>query len=224
VGGWIGWRVQLICVRLRQALFCFARMTASRLREEGLRSPVVVLEGEYAGALEPRPPQTPGPDIVFGGRHIPEKRVPALVRGFAAVRDRAPELRLVIYGDGPERSRVLALIESEGLAAVARAPGFVDATEVEQGLARALCMVLPSRREGYGLVVVEAAALGVPRVVVADPDNAATELVDEGENGFIATSADPSDLAEAILRVRDSGPELRERSSAWFARTLSACR
>ena len=40
-------------------------------------------------------------------------------------------------------------------------------------------MVLPSRREGYGLVVVEAAARGVPSV--ADPDNAATELVQEGD-------------------------------------------
>ena len=42
-------------------------------------------------------------------------------------------------------------------------------------------MVPPSRREGYGLVVVEAAARGVPSVVVADPDNAATELVQEGD-------------------------------------------
>ena len=78
-------------------------------------------------------------------------------------------------------------------------------------------MVLPSRREGYGIVVVEAAARGVPSVVVADPDNAATELVDEGENGFVAASASPEDLAAAILRVRDAGPELRASTAAWFA-------
>lgn len=79
-------------------------------------------------------------------------------------------------------------------------------------------MVLPSRREGYGLVVVEAAARGVPSVVVADPDNAATELVQEGENGFVAASASVEDLADAILRVGAAGPQLRERTAAWFER------
>jgi len=54
-------------------------------------------------------------------------------------------------------------------------------------------------------------------VVVADPDNAATELVDDGENGVVASSASAHDLAAAILRVRDAGPALRERTAAWFA-------
>ena len=85
-------------------------------------------------------------------------------------------------------------------------------------------MVLPSRREGYGLVVVEAAARGVPSVVVADVDNAATELVDEGENGFVAPSASPEDLAAAILRVRDAGPALRTSTAAWFHATPTASR
>ena len=55
-------------------------------------------------------------------------------------------------------------------------------------------------------------------MVVAGPDNAATELVDEGENGIVAASASPDDLAAAILRVREAGPDLRERTAAWFAR------
>ena len=42
------------------------------------------------------------------------------------------------------------------------------------------------------------------------------ELVDEGENGFVAPSADPEDLADAIVRVRDAGPALRESTAAWF--------
>ena len=173
------------------------------------------LQEAIAPASEPRGAE---PVVVFAGRHIPEKRVPALVRAFAALRERAPELRLVIYGDGPDRAEVLKLIDVLGLGEIASAPGFVDAAVVSDGLASAMCMVLPSRREGYGLVVVEAAALGVPSIVVDDPDNAATELVDDGENGFVAPSADPEDLAAAILRVRDAGPELRERTLAWYAR------
>jgi glycosyltransferase involved in cell wall biosynthesis len=217
-GGRIGWLVQRACVRLHQVTFCFAQVTAQRLREAGVGGPVSVLEGEYDGSLLPAPPRPAEPIVVFAGRHIPEKRVPALVRAFAAVRERAPELRLVIYGDGPQRPEVLALIDELGLRDVATAPGFVDSAVIDDALATALCMVLPSRREGYGLVVVEAAARGVPSVVVAGPDNAATELVAEGENGFVASSDAPEQLAAAILRVRDCGPALRASTAGWFAR------
>ncbi len=218
VGGRIGWGVQRLGLRVRQRAFCFAQLTACRLRAEGVRGEVSVLCGEYAGSLETPAPRPARPEVVFAGRHIAEKRIPALVDAFAALRERAPELRLTIYGDGPEREAVLARIEAHGLGEVARAPGFVGAQEVEDGLEHALCMVLPSRREGYGLVVVEAAARGVPSVVVADRDNAATELVDEGRNGYVARSASPQDLADAILRVRAAGPALREQTAAWFAR------
>jgi glycosyltransferase involved in cell wall biosynthesis len=67
-------------------------------------------------------------------------------------------------------------------------------------------------------VVVEAAAMGVPSVVVRAPDNAAVELVEEGENGFVAPSAAPDDLAQAILRVYDAGPALRASTAAWYKR------
>src|SRR6201999_4417299 len=127
-----------------------------------------------------------------------------------------PELRGEIYGDGPEREEVLDAIDREGMRDVVAAPGFVDSEDVDAALRRALCMVLPSRREGYGLVVVEAAAAGTPSVVVADEDNAATDLVSEGENGYVAPSASPEDLAAAIERVHGEGHALRERTAAWF--------
>jgi len=217
-GGRVGWAVQKLCLRVPQRAFTLAQSTAARLRAEGVHGDVEVLSGlvelpETTGA-----PPAAGTTVVFAGRHIPEKRAPALVRAFAALRERAPELRLVVYGDGPERGEVLRLIDALGLGDVASAPGFVAGEVVDEALASALCMVLPSRREGYGMVVVEAAARGVPSVVVADEDNAATELVDEGENGFVAASASPEDLADAILRVRAAGPQLRASTAAWFAR------
>jgi glycosyltransferase involved in cell wall biosynthesis len=155
---------------------------------------------------------------VFAGRHIPEKRVPALVPAIARAREQAPELRAEIYGDGPERDAVLRAVAAAGLDEVVSVPGFVAAERVEQALRDALCMVLPSRREGYGLIVVEAAACGTPSVVVAGPDNAATELVEADENGFVAPSASAEALADAILRVHAAGAPLRERTAAWFAR------
>jgi glycosyltransferase involved in cell wall biosynthesis len=83
---------------------------------------------------------------------------------------------------------------------------------------RALCLLAPTRREGYGLVVIEASALGVPVIVAAGPDNAATELVDDGVNGFVSPSDDAAALADAIVRVHAAGPELRASTAAWHDR------
>jgi glycosyltransferase involved in cell wall biosynthesis len=65
--------------------------------------------------------------------------------------------------------------------------------------------------------VVEAAAEGVPSVVVQSPDNAALELVEDGVNGVVARSTEPDELAAAILRVYEAGPALRDSTAEWFA-------
>ncbi len=124
----------------------------------------------------------------------------------------------MIFGDGPDRPEVLRLIDELGLDGSVEAPGFVDSERVDETLRRALCMALPSRREGYGLVVVEAAARGTPSIVVADEDNAAVELIEDGVNGVIAASAEPDELAAAILRVHEAGETMRASTADWFAR------
>jgi glycosyltransferase involved in cell wall biosynthesis len=217
-GGAIGYAVQLLCVRVPQRAFCFSRLHRDRLHAEGLRGEATVLEGEYAGDLTPPEPNHADDIAVFAGRHIPEKRAPAVVPAVGRARERVPNLRGRVFGDGPEREAVLAAIAHEGLQGVVEAPGFVDATEVDEALRNALCMVLPSRREGYGLVVVEASARGTPSVVVREEDNAAVELVDDGVNGVIAASASPEDLADAIVRIHQAGDELRRSTCEWFAR------
>jgi glycosyltransferase involved in cell wall biosynthesis len=215
--GGAGWWVQALCARARQRAFCFSRLHAARLREIG-GPEAELLEGEYAGALERPEPQPADPLVVFAGRHIPEKNVPALLPAVAVARRRLPDLRCEIFGDGPERNEVARLVAESRLGKVVALRGFAPSGEVSAALRRALCMVLPSRREGYGLIVVEAAAAGVPSVVVDGPDNAATELVEEGVNGFVARSDSADDLADAIIRVSEAGPAIRESTADWFER------
>jgi glycosyltransferase involved in cell wall biosynthesis len=172
-----------------------------------------ILPGEYAGPTEFSPANNVHPLVVYAGRHVKEKRLSALVRAFARAAAHRPDLRLEIYGDGPERSRVEALVAELGLTRSVRVAGHRPEDEVSAALARAGCLATASEREGYGLVVVEAAARGTPSVVVAGPENAATELV-----------AGPDDLAAAILRVLDAGATLRASTARWFEENASHLR
>ena len=213
--GAIGWRVQRACLSVPQRAFCFSRLQERRLRELRVNGDVTLLEGQYTGDKLDAP-EPARPVVVFAGRHIPEKRVPALVPAIVRARAEVPELQAEIYGDGPQRAKVLRAIDELRAGAFVSAPGFVEADVLERALATALCFVLPSRREGYGLVVVESSARGVPSVVVAGPDNAATELVEDGVNGVVAASVD--DVADAIVRIHRAGSPLRESTLEWFRR------
>jgi glycosyltransferase involved in cell wall biosynthesis len=215
--GAIGHFVQRLCARVPQRAFCFSRLHAARLRAEGLRGEPTVLEGEYAGSLQTPVAHAVAPVVVFAGRLIPEKRAPLAVAAFAAAAVRIEGLRGELYGDGPEREAVLRAIAAHGLTERLSAPGFVDASRIDAALREAMCMLSTSSREGYGMVVIEAAARATPSVVVPAPDNAAVELLDDGANGVLALSGDPEAIADAIVRVHAAGLALRQSTAAWFA-------
>lgn len=216
-GGLVGWNVQRWCLRIPQRAFCFSRLHARRIHDEGYGGRVTILEGEYAGPLQARPSDEVDPVVVFAGRFIPEKRVEAVLPAVRRAREVLPELRGELFGNGPEYGRIRHEIAAQSLEGIVSAPGFVATETVERALSRALCLVLPSRREGYGLVVIEAASYGTPSIVVTGEDNAAVEHVVDGVNGFVAPSASADDLADAILRVSRGGEGLRRSTAEWFA-------
>jgi len=220
LGGWVGWHVQQLCLRAPQRAFCFSRLVEQRLLAEGVRGEVTVLEGQFAGQAAPAPLPSE-PVVVFVGRHIPEKNPVAVVRAVARARETLLDLRAEIYGDGPERQKVLTAIDELALGGVVDAPGFVGGAVVDEALGRALCLCLPSEREGYGLVVLEALSRGTPAVLVEGVDNAAVEFLVEGENGFVAANPSPEELSAALVRVSEAGAGLRDSSLAWFARNAT---
>ncbi|MFI5397553.1 MAG: glycosyltransferase [Candidatus Binatia bacterium] len=217
VAGRIGAATQRLCVRLSGATFVFSKLHADRLLQEGYRGSPIILKGEYAGPTELLDsPVARDPSVVFVGRHIREKRVAVIPAAIARARERIPTLRATIFGDGPERPVMMAEVERLDLGDVVTCPGFVPWEEVDRAMRNAMCLLLPSQREGYGLVVVEASARGTPTIVVRDPDNAATELISEGQNGLVAESADPDVLAAAIVAVHAAGAGFVERAQHWF--------
>jgi glycosyltransferase involved in cell wall biosynthesis len=216
--GAIGWWVQKLCARVPQRAFCFSRLHGARLSQLGIRQPPTFLSGLYAGAerLTAEPAGSPA-TLVCAGRMIPEKRVEQLVEALPLGLEEAPQTRLVLIGEGPERNRIAGKVEELGIGAAVSMPGFVSQEEFDRMMGAAAAVVQPSAREGYGLVVVEAAARGIPIVVAAAEDNASTELVEDGRNGFVAASAEARSLAEAILACLRGNAQLRASTRSWYA-------
>ncbi len=217
VGGAAGAAVQRLCISLTGPSFTLSRLAAAVLREQGYRGNPVILKGIYDGTVPPPPAAVQRePLVVYVGRHIPEKRVSVIPEAIALARRRVRDLRALIFGDGPERPHVLKETARLELGGVIGCPGFAGPEEIDCALRAAMCLLLPSRREGYGLVVVEAAARGTPSIVVEGADNAATSLIDSGINGLVAPTAQPAALADAIVKVHAAGPPLVQSTYAWF--------
>lgn len=153
------------------------------------------------------------PLVVAIGRLVAQKAFDDLIGAFAVVRART-KARLVIFGDGPERSRLERLVTDLGLA---------DAVFLEGRtpnpywlLARADVFALSSTWEGQGQVILEALALGTP-VVSTDCPSGPRELLDGGRYGILVPPGDPPALAEAILGLLGDPArraELSERGPA----------
>lgn len=215
--GAIGWWVQKLCARVPQQAYCFSRLHGERLAQLGLTRPPTHLTGLYLedDASPPTEAEQP-PTILFAGRMIAEKRVDLLVEALPMVFAAIPEARALLFGQGPELEKVRARIAELRLEGMVATPGFVERERLDDAMGKAAVVVQPSAREGYGLVVVEGAAKGVPVVVVAGEDNAATELVEEERNGFVA-GADPRSLADALIACVRGGGALRTATRSWYA-------
>jgi len=214
--GFIGSAVQRLCALVPQKAYTFSELHRTRLNAIGVHD-VILLTGEYAGG-EHRSLTSAGtpPTVVYAGRFIPEKRLDLLLDALALVMRQDPQLRAELYGQGPDFQRINDRVHELGLADRIELPGFVGAEELEEAMCAATAIVQPSAREGYGMVVVEASARGVPVIVVAAPDNAATELVENGRNGFVVQAPDPALLAERIQACVAGGRSLRKATRQWY--------
>jgi glycosyltransferase involved in cell wall biosynthesis len=181
-----------------------ARTTAlPRARISVLDNPIVTPElRALAAAPLDHPWFRPGePPVILGvGRLSKQKDFPSLLRAFAAVR-RAREARLLILGEGEERSSLTALITELGLVEDAALAGFVE--NPFGYMARAAVFVLSSAWEGSPGVLVQALACGA-RVVATDCESGPREILQNGRFGSLVPTGNVAALGAAILAAIDA--------------------
>jgi glycosyltransferase involved in cell wall biosynthesis len=155
------------------------------------------------------------PVILGAGRLTHQKGFDLLLRAFAIVRGRI-EARLIVVGDGPERPALERLALELGVAEEVALPGFTN--DAPSYMARASCVALSSRWEGFGLVIVEALAAGAP-VAAFDCPWGPAEILEGGKHGALAAPGDVPALARAIETALAEG-----RGAAAVARRSARAR
>jgi glycosyltransferase involved in cell wall biosynthesis len=149
--------------------------------------------------------------VLHVGRLIPRKGVDRLLRAMAAASSDV-RLRLVIVGSGPEEAHLRDLAVALGIAGEVEFKGFVDQPGLPAVYAAADIFAMPSLDDPFGIVLLEAAAAGLP--LVASPfAGASLDLVEDDRSGFIADPNDISAWADA-LRELARNPDLRRQFGA----------
>lgn len=203
-----------LLTRQVRRLFAQSRTVQARLERWG---------GVRAEVLYPPPPRRPyrcdeyGDYIFAVSRLTPLKRFDLLVAALA--RPEAAGIRCVIAGEGEAQEALARAIASHGLEGRVQLAGRLDESELVAHLARCRAVCFPPRDEDYGFVTVEAFASRKAVITCAD-SGGPTELVRDGENGFVCAPT-PDALAAALRRVMDDRA-LAERLGSAGARDVAA--
>ncbi|MGD0631913.1 MAG: glycosyltransferase, partial [Terracidiphilus sp.] len=182
------------------------RTAIPRSRFQVIYNPVIS-DSLYRAAQEPiehRWLQPGEPPVVLAvGRLDKQKDFPMLVRAFRLLRD-ARMARLMILGEGPDRSRIEGAVREARLTEDVALPGFE--TNPYRFMRRAAVFALSSGWEGFGVVLVEALAMGLP-VVSTNCTYGPSEILENGKYGTLVPVGDHEAMAKGLLHAMQCSPQ-----------------
>lgn len=146
--------------------------------------------------------------ILYVGRLVEQKGVEYLLRAVYYVREKFPDLRLKIVGDGPLRDALESLSTNLTLSGQVEFLGWKTGQELVRLYQKAMVVVVPSIYEPFGMTALEAMACGRP--VVASKTGGLKDIVEHKTTGFLAEPKDELDLAQWLMTSLTSS-DLRDR-------------
>jgi glycosyltransferase involved in cell wall biosynthesis len=177
--------------------------TCKDLLDLGFKHVSVVPEGLNFEPLSALPDQDSKPIVAFSGRLKRAKRPDHAIKAFELVKEKVPNAELWVFGDGPFR-KTLERLSGSGI----RFFGNLGSFERRELLKKCWVLMVPGVREGWGLNIIEANALGLPAVAYNVPG--LCDSVKNNETGMLAEGGNIRDLAEKTINLLTDNP-LREK-------------
>ncbi len=202
--GEIAYHIEKISAKLPDIIVSISARTTEGLRtilgrENGVFTVPIGIDVEPILRI---PPDARSSDIVYAGRLLAHKNVDVLLGAVSILKKSHPEISLMIVGDGPEKENLERLALELGIQGNVLFLGFLEDHDTLYGLMKASkVFVTPSTREGFGIVVIEANACGLPAIAVTHDQNAAGDLVTPNENGVLCMMLGKQGLADAIGKL-----------------------
>lgn len=182
----LGWFLQKLCLKCCDIVVANSNFTQKRIGEGSNVAvyviPPVVIDEKNIEAEEKRKEF----DIVYYGRIIEHKHVESIIEMVDIEKNRGENIKVLIIGEGNAKEKIRKMVVSKNLERHIRLIGAIEKhDDLMNEIRKAKIFVLPSEREGFGISVIEANACGLPAMVIDYPDNAAKDLIINGENGFV---------------------------------------
>ena len=208
--GFFGKLVEKLMVNLTGRIITVSKKTKADLNAmKSSEKSVVIPNGIDFNYISKISPSDKKSDIIFAGRLIKEKNVEILIRAIPEVKKKIPDIKCYIIGDGPERAKLDELVRELDIQNNVEFKGFMkDYNDLISYMKSSEVFVLPSTREGFGIVVIEANACGLPVVVVDSKMNAASDLIIDNKNGVISDFS-KEDIAENIINMMDKKEKMQ---------------
>lgn len=201
--GIIGSLVERLALTFSSKIIAISEFTKKRLIRAGKKEKniAVINNGIDLEKIKKIEPSNESSDLIFAGRLIKEKNVDLLIKTVNILKKDFPDIKSVIVGDGPEKNNLINLTKKLNLEKNIIFKGFLkNQEEVYSYFKSSGIFVLPSIREGFGIVVLEANACGLPAIVVDHPDNAAKDLIKNNYNGFVC-NLNADDIAKQTKNI-----------------------
>lgn len=148
--------------------------------------------------------------LIYVGRQTPEKNVLFLVEAFEMVAVEKPRIKLMLVGEGPLKPEIEKIAQKRNFADRLIFTGRISREEIIQAYLFSKIFLFASKTDTQGLVIIEAAAMGLP--IVAIKDEAYVGMLENNQNGYTISEEKPEVFARAILKILNNSGLYRQFS------------
>lgn len=194
--------IEKLAVKMTPHAISVSEHTRDKLVRAGLSASkvTVIPNGLSLDSIKSAPPLADGPDILFAGRLIREKRVHLLLQAMAQPPLAETDATCWVVGKGSDSEYLKRMAGELELGDRVKFFDWLTEEELYGAMSSAAAFALLSEREGFGMVVLEAMAGGTPVVVATGTNTAAPDLVTNGMDGFV-TPPDPAAISGALASL-----------------------